>query len=64
MKKRFATLLAAACAIALSLCLAGCAKKDDKPTYQLVNGGTLTVALSPDSPRLNRLMGKRQRGST
>lgn len=62
MKKRFAVLLAVLCAAAVALCLAGCAKKDDKPTYQLVNEGTLTVALCPDFPPFDTLDGETPSG--
>ena len=62
MKKRFAMLLAVLCAAAVALCLAGCAKKDDKPTYQLVSEGTLTVALCPDFPPFDTLDGETPSG--
>lgn len=51
MGKRIVAVVLALCLAASScVCLAGCSKESDKPSYQLVQEGMLTVALSPDFP--------------
>lgn len=51
MRKRIAAVILTLCmAVLACTCLAGCSKDSSKPAYQLVEEGTLTVALSPDFP--------------
>ena len=51
MGKRIVVVVLALClAVCSCVCLAGCSKENDKPSYQLVQEGTLTVALSPNFP--------------